>query len=122
MCLQEVSVGQRSYAATCLHSFCLGCLGQWALVKCSCPTLTSCRHTAHFLDTNITIPIGQVRSVGRPNGMKGNDKQVSSSDFSEISSSDSEKITRQKEKRNSIKKGTKNYSSIKRNNYVHSKK
>jgi len=36
--------------------------------------------------------------------MKGNDKQVSSSDSSEILSSDSEKITKRKEKRNSIKK------------------
>ncbi len=51
-----------------------------------------------YLDTYITITIGQTRSVGRPKGMKGNDKQVSSSDSSEISSSDSEKITKQKEK------------------------
>ncbi len=51
--------------------------------------------------------------------MKGNDKQVSSSDSSEISSSVSEKITKQKEKRNSIKKrDQKLYSSIKINNYV----
>ena len=58
------------------------------------------------LDTHMTIPIGQTRSVGRPKGMKGNDKQVSSSDSSKISSSDSEKITKQKEKakRNSIRK------------------
>ena len=54
------------------------------------------------LDTHMTIPIGQTRSVGRPKGMKGNDKQVSSSDSSEISSSDSEKITKQK--KNSKKK------------------
>ena len=54
----------------------------------------------------MTIPIGQTRSVGRPKGTKGNDKQLSSSDSSEISSSDSEKITKQKEKakRNSIRK------------------
>jgi hypothetical protein len=45
---------------------------------------------AQFLDTHMTIPIGQTRSVGRPKGMKGNDRQVSSSD--------SEKITKQKEK------------------------
>ena len=52
---------------------------------------------AQFLDIHMTIPIGHARSIGRPKGTKGNDKQVSSSDSSEISSSDSE-ITKQKEK------------------------
>ena len=51
-----------------------------------------------YLDTYITITIGQTRSVGRPKGMKGNDKQVSSSDSSEISSSDSEKLQSKKKK------------------------
>ncbi len=50
---------------------------------------------AQFLDIHMTIPIGQTRSVGRPKGTKGNDKQVSSSDSSEISSS--EIISKQKE-------------------------
>jgi len=57
---------------------------------------------AQFLDIHMTIPIGHARSIGRPKGTKGNDKQVSSSDSSEISSSDSEK--NYKAKRNSIRK------------------
>ena len=93
-----------------LHYKELNKLNTWLHSKCSCQHWMKnyfCHHViyiavnhklAQFLDIHMTIPIGKTRSVGRPKGTKGNDKQVSSSDSSEISSSDSEKITKKKER------------------------